>query len=125
MTEAELDAATLKMAAEWLRSLKPELVRGKDRVLHYAVLRSESVPVAATVLAREFWVKFEPMFGAKMRVVIPNRQTVFIFPDLARDLRTFGPVVLEAWRSRWPKVSLEVLEVDGKGLRAVGAFEEP
>lgn len=125
VTEAELLAATRKKAAEWMAAVKLELVRDKKKVLRYAVLRSGAVPVSATVLAREFFEKFEPMFGARMRVVIPNRNTVFIFPDLTGDLREYGPMVLEAWRSGAPRVSLEVLEVSGNGLRAVGVFEEP
>ena len=81
--------------------------------------------MAATVLAPEFWKQFEETFGPKMRVVIPNRQTVFVFPDLESDLDQYSRMVIEAWRSRWPKVSLEVFELSEKGLSAMGSFDDP
>jgi hypothetical protein len=117
--------STRRQAAEWLKTLNPELVRNKQKVVQYARLQSETVPVAGTVLAPEFWRKFEEIFGPRMRVVIPNRQTVFVFPDLEGNLDQFSPMVFEAWRSRWSKVSLEVFELSERGLKAVGAFTEP
>ena len=123
--DATVQATTRKLAAQWLAQLKPEFVRNKQKVVQYARLQSDTLPVAATVLAPEFWRQFEEVFGPKMRVVIPNRQTVFVFPELESDLDQFSRLAIEAWRSRWPKVSLEVFELSEKGLRAVGLFEEP
>jgi hypothetical protein len=125
VTDSALLEAARKQAAEWLKQLKPDLVRNEQKVVQYATLQSDSVPVAATVLAPEFWRQFEEVFGPNMRVVIPNRHTVFIFPDLEGDLTQYSRMVIEAWRSRWPKVSLEVFELTERGLKAVGAFEEP
>jgi hypothetical protein len=125
ISDEQVLAATRKQAATWLQGMEPRLVRDRRKVVEYGVLESENVPVAATVLAPEFWTRFEGVFGPKMRVVIPNRQTVYIFPDLVGDLQTYTPMVMQAWRSRHPKVSLEVFEVTEKGLRAIGIFEEP
>ena len=93
--------------------------------MQYAVLQSDKIPVAATVIAPEFWRRFEEVFGPKMRVVMPNRHTVYVFPDLESNLDQYSPMVIRAWRSRWPKVSLEVFQLSERGLQAVGAFEEP
>jgi hypothetical protein len=123
--EATLSGATRKQTAEWLKQLKPEFIRDKKKVVQYGRIVSESVPVAAVVLSPDFWQQFSEVFGPKMRVVIPNRQTLFIFPDLDGNLDRHARMVIEAWRSRWPKVSLEMFEVSEHGLRAVGAFEEP
>ena len=117
--------STRQRTAEWLKQLKPEFTRNKQKVVQYARLQSEAVPVSATVLAPEFWRQFEEIFGPRMRVVIPNRHTVFVFPDLEGDLDQYSPMVFEAWRSRWPKVSLEVFELTERGMKAVGAFAEP
>ena len=118
-------AATRKQAAKWLSQVKPEYTRDKKKIVEYATIHSEAMPVAATVLAPEFWRMFEDVFGPKMRVVIPNRHTVYVFPDLEGDLDQHARMVIQAWRSRWPKVSLEVFELSERGLRAVGAFQEP
>ncbi len=123
--DATVLESTKKLAAQWLSQLKPEFARNKRKVVQFALLQSEKIPVAATVLAPEFWRQFEETFGPKMRVVIPNRQTVYVFPDLEGDLDQYSRPIIEAWRSRWPKVSLEVFELSEKGLRAVGSFEEP
>jgi hypothetical protein len=125
ISDEAVTASTQQQAAEWLKQTTPEFIRNKRKVVEYAVIQSDKVPVAATVLAPEFWRRFEETFGPKMRVVIPNRNTVYIFPDLGEDLQPYTQLIMEAWRSQAPKVSLEVFQVTERGLRAVGAFEEP
>ena len=117
--------ATRRFASEWLKHVKPELVRNRKKVVEYAMIQSDKLPVAATVFAPEFWKQFEDIFGPKMLVVIPNRQTVFVFPGIAVNYAEFAPLILEAWRSGAAKASLEVFELSEHGLRAVGRFEEP
>jgi hypothetical protein len=124
ITDEALTATTRAAAAQWLKELKPVLVRGPDKVVQYAQLHSDKVPVCATVLAPEFLRRFEDIFGPKPLVVMPNRHTVFVFPGLAGKHERFAPVVLAAWQSDAPRVSLEVFELGAKGLRAVGTFEE-
>ena len=122
--DAMVLATTQKLAVEWLKQVKPELVRDKKKVVEYAVLRSDKVPICAAVLAPEFWKQFEEIFGPKMLVVMPNRNTVFIFPVLDENRDKRSQLVIEAWRSGAPKVSLEAFELSEHGMRAVGAFEE-
>ena len=102
-----------------------EFVRDRRNVVEYAVLRSERFPVCVTVFAPEFQKQFEDVFGPKLMLVIPNRQTVFVFPSVAVDVSEYAPMILEAWRSPAAKVSLEVFELSERGLRAVGRIEEP
>lgn len=116
---------TRRFAAEWLGHVKAEFVRNPKKVVEYAILHSEKLPVAATVFAPEFCKQFEDVFGPKMIVVIPNRQTIFIFPGVAVNYAEYAPLILEAWRSGAAKVSLEVFELGPRGLRAIGKFEEP
>ena len=125
VTDEAVTAAAQQQAAEWLKQTTTEFSRNKRKVVEYAVVQSDKVPVSATVLAPEFWRRFEETFGPKMRVVIPNRHTVYIFPDLGEDLQQYAPMILEAWRSQYPKVSLEVFQLTERGLRAIGAFDEP
>ncbi len=124
LTDAEVLARTQAAAAQWLKELKPEIIRDASKVVDYAVLRSIRVPVGSTVLAPEFLKQFEAIFGPKPLVVIPNRHTVFVFPALAGKHERFGPLVLAEWASGAPKVSLEVFELSEKGLRAIGSFAE-
>lgn len=124
VVDAVLLANARAAGAEWLKQLQPELVRGPDKVVNYARLASDKIPVAATVLTPEFTKQFEAIFGPKFLVVIPNRHTVFIFPALAGKHQQYAGTVLAAWRSGAPRVSLEVFEMTGKGPRAVGTFAE-
>ena len=125
ITDESVTAATHQQASEWLKQTSPEFIRNKRKVVEYAVIQSDKVPVAATVLTPEFWHRFEGTFGPKMRVVIPNRNTVYIFPDVAEDLQPHAGLIIDAWRSEAPKVSLEVFQLTEKGLQAIGKFEEP
>ena len=125
LTEDAVRKVTRTFASEWLKHVKPELVRNRKKVVEYAVLKSEKLPVAVTIFAPEFWKQFADVFGPKMIVVIPNRQTVFVFPGVAVDYAEYAPLIFEAWRGPAAKVSLEVFELSERGLKAVGRIEEP
>jgi hypothetical protein len=124
VTEEALLTSARTAASQWLKQLKPEFTRDAKKVVEYAKLSSEKIPVCAVVLAPEFAQQFEDIFGPKPLVVMPNRSTIYVFPALAGKHAQYSAMVLTAWHSREPRVSLEVFEVTGKGLRAVGTFEE-
>jgi hypothetical protein len=48
-----------------------------------------------------------------------------VFPKLASNYQDYGPVVYEAYRGDASRISLEIFEVDGTGLKAIGAFPDP
>ena len=125
LNEETVRKVTARIASEWLRHVKVEFVRDRKNVVEFGVLRSEKFPVCVTVFAPEFRKQFEDVFGPKVMVVIPNRQTVFVFPGVAVDFAEYAPMILEAWRSPAPKVSIEVFELGDRGLRATGRIEEP
>ncbi len=128
--EARLDEdairkVTARYASELLRHVKVEWIRNSKNVVEYATLRSEKFPVCVTVFAPLFVKQFADVFGPKVTVVIPNRQTVFVFPGIGVDFGEHAAIILEAWRGPAAKVSLEVFEVDELGLKAKGRIEEP
>ena len=125
LNEEAVRKVTARIASEWLRHVKVEFVRNRKNVVEYAALRSEKFPACVTVFAPEFRKQIEDVFGPKVMFVIPNRQTVFVFPGLAVDLSEYAPMILEAWRGPAAKVSLEVFELSERGLRATGRIEEP
>ena len=125
LSEEMVRKVTAKFALEWLKHVKVEFVRDRKNVVEFGVLRSDKLPVCVTVFAPEFRKQFEDIFGPKVMVVIPNRQTVFVFPGVAVDFSEHAPMIIEAWRSAAPKVSLEVFELGERGLRATGRIEEP
>jgi hypothetical protein len=124
MTEEALLASARTVAAQWLKQIQPEFVRGANKVVEYAKLSSDKIPVCAVVLAPEFVQQFEEVFGPKPLVVMPNRSTVYVFPALAGRHEKYSAMILAAWHSKEARVSLEVFEVSAKRLRAVGVYEE-
>jgi hypothetical protein len=124
MDEKKLAEATHQNAVAWLKEVKPQLIRNERKIVEFALLKSEHIPVAATVLAPEFLKEFEPVFGPKMIVVVPNLYTVFVFPGIAGNHDSYSDLILGAWHSNAPKVSREVFELTAGGIRAVGIFEE-
>lgn len=125
LDEESVRKVTARIASDWLRHVKVEWVRNSKNVVEYAALRSDKFPVCVTVFAPEFRKQFEDVFGPKLLLVMPNRQTVFVFPALAVELSDYSPMILEAWRSPAAKVSLEVFELTETGQKAVGRIEEP
>jgi len=125
LNEETVRKVTARFASEWLRHVKVEWVRNGKNVVEYAALRSDKFPVCVTVFAPEFRRQFEEVFGPKLMIVMPNRQTVFVFPALAADLADYAPMILDAWRSPAAKVSIEVFELTERGLKASGRIEEP
>ncbi len=124
LDEKKIAASTRELAVKWLKEVKPQLVRNDRKVIEFALLKSDRVPIAAAVLAPEFLKEYEQVFGPKVIVIIPNLYTVFVFPGVAGNHHAYSDLILAAWHSKAPKVSREVFEVTAGGIRAVGIFEE-
>jgi len=120
-----LITSTSLLAEKWLEEITPEITRDAKNVITYGVLRSDTLPITVTVLSSAFMKRYENQFGPELTVVLPNRNTVFIFPELIDNHADYTPQIIRAWRSKWPKGSLEVFKITKVGLKAVGAFEEP
>jgi hypothetical protein len=108
-----------------LAMLTPRYVRGRRKVIEYAVLESTRPIVASAVLAPGLLALFTETLGETVLLVVPNRSTAFVFPALAGKHRDYWPMVFAAYRATPFPVSVEVFEVSAQGLRAVGIFEEP
>ncbi|MEA3186936.1 MAG: hypothetical protein QOD99_766 [Chthoniobacter sp.] len=106
------------------KKVKAEFVRNGKKVIDYATISSADPLTATAVLSPDFLKTFSDIFGAKLLVAIPNRFTVFVFPSLATNYRDYAPMIIEAYRAIAYPVSLEVFELSGDGLRAIGTFEE-
>ena len=125
MTRERVIKSMAPVAETWLSNTKIALVRNDNKVIEYGILHSETVPLSSTVLEPGFKKHFEDLFGPDMVVIFPNRNTVFIFPELIGNYRDYTQLILEAWRSPAPKGSLEVFKISTTGLEAVGTFELP
>lgn len=102
--------------------LEPEYVRDHAEVIQYAILRSKNQRTAGVILGEKFREKFRKTIGDELVVLIPDRNSVFVFPKLAGGYGEFGETMIEWYDDAVYPVSLEVFEVSGKGVRVIGSF---
>src|SRR5262249_4664707 len=112
-------------AATDLETLKPRYTRDRKKVIQYAELRSPQPIVASAVLAPKFLSLFKDTLGDAVLVVVPNRFTAFVFPQLATNYQEYSPMVFEAYHETAYPISVEVFEFSAAGIRAVGVYERP
>lgn len=124
---SEFAAKTTDAASAEFSKLEPELIRDRNEVIECAVLHAKRPVdnITSTVLAPDFLKRFAPLFGSKLLIVIPDRQTIYLFPKLASRYQDYGERILSRYRKSECPVSREVFELSVTGLRAVGAYEEP
>ncbi len=123
------DATLLERARDLatpdLLLLKPRYVRDRQNVIQYAELRSPQPVVASAVLAPTFLQLFRETLGDTVLVVVPNRYTAYVFPQLASRYQEYFPMVFAAFGETAYPVSVEVFEFSATGIRAVGVYERP
>jgi hypothetical protein len=112
-------------AAADLAQLKPEYVRNRKKIIEYAALRSPKPIVASAVLAPGFRALFADTLGPDILVVMPNKNTAFVFPKLASTYQEYAPMVQQAYRESDHKVSMEVFEITARGMQAIGVYPDP
>lgn len=121
---AETFAARAKTAADKrLLQLKPELIKGADGRIAYAVYRGES-PLFATLLIAPLLPKiFEELFGKEIWVALPDRHALYVFPARADILQEFTPDLAERYATDPYAASCEVFAIKaGEEPRVMASF---
>ena len=72
-----------------LLTLKPELIKGEDGRIAYAVYRGESSLYATLLMAPSLPKIFAELFGPEIWVVAPDRHALYVFPAKADLLQEF------------------------------------
>jgi hypothetical protein len=74
------------------------------------------------ILGRKFLETFRKTLGTEVVVVIPDRYAVYVFPKIGGDYAGYADALIERHEDAVYPVSLEVFEVTGKGVRAIGTL---
>ena len=106
------------------KKVAAQLIRDRNKVVQYAAVSSDDPLTATMILAPSFLKTFKDIFGPTLLVALPNRFTVYVFPDLASGYKDYSSLVIQAYQDSAYPVSLEVFEISPAGIRAVGAFED-
>ena len=120
----ETFAERAKLAADKrLIQLKPELIKGDDGKIAYAVYRGES-PLFATLLVAPSLPKiFEELFGKEIWVAMPDRHALYVFPAHANILQEFTEDLAERYATDAFAASCEVFAIKtGSEPKVVATF---
>ncbi|OYW73091.1 MAG: hypothetical protein B7Z37_22950, partial [Verrucomicrobia bacterium 12-59-8] len=111
-----------------LLQLRPELIKGDDGRIAYAVYRGDS-PLYATLLVAPSLPKiFAELFGPEIWVVAPDRHSLYIFPAKAELLQDFAADLAERYTTDPFAASCEIFSIKtGAEPRVIATFvgEEP
>ncbi|MFN0074990.1 MAG: hypothetical protein ACKVY0_00805 [Prosthecobacter sp.] len=120
----ETFAARAKTAADKrLIQLKPELIKGDDGRIAYAVYRGES-PLFATLLVAPSLPKiFEELFGKEIWVAMPDRHALYVFPAREEAFHEFAADLAERYTTDAYAASCEVFAIKvGSEPKVVATF---
>ncbi len=117
-------AARAKTAADKrLLQLKPELIKGEDGRIAYAVYRGDSPLYATLLIAPSIPKIFAELFGQEIWAVTPDRHSLYIFPAKAELLQEFAADLAERYATDAFAASCEIFSIkSGAEPRVVATF---
>ena len=95
-----------------LKTLEPVVKKDAEGHAAVAVVKSESPITASAVFAPGFVAKFEPIFGDRLLVAIPDRFTIYVFPRALSTHGEYGKRLAALYEDAVYPASLELFEVD-------------
>jgi len=107
-----------------IATVKPELVRDSRGVVLYALIRGEDPFLSSILLSSKFLPLFKKSLGDSVRVVLVDRQLIYVFPVAGGKLDEFGAALAEQYQETKQPVSLEIFEVTDKGFKVIGSIED-
>lgn len=109
----------------WLAHADIQVRRDKKRVVDRILITGEDPLLASLAVAPAFYNRFEPILGEGFYVIIPDRNTIALYPRLAgRIPPEEAAMLLERNRMAMYPVSREVFSATRDGLRAGGVLTD-
>lgn len=122
--EPFLRLASLNAAAD-LAKLHFRFERNQRKIIRYVAVESEAPVVASAVMCPGFLDLWKNTLGEKILLVVPNRNTAYLFPRIASEYQEYAPMVLRAYHETAYPVGIEVFELSAEGWRCLGSYSEP
>lgn len=121
---AETFAQRAKTAADKrLMQLRPELIKGEDGKIAYAVYRGESSLYPTLLVAPSLPKIFEELFGKEIWVAMPDRHALYVFPANQELLNEFATDLAERYSDEAFAASCEIFSLkSGEEPRVVASF---
>jgi hypothetical protein len=120
----ETFAARAKTAADKrLAQMQPELKKGEDGRIAYAVYRGESSLFPTLLIAPSLPKIFEELFGKEIWVAMPDRHALYVFPARSDILQEFTADLAERYTTDAFAASCEVFSLKaGEEPKVVASF---
>ena len=114
-----------KDGAKWLADAKVQIRRGKGRVIDRVLITGPDPMLSSLALTPGFYRRFEPLLGDGFHVIIPDRNTIALYPRLAgRIPPDEAATLLQIFLVAGHPVSREVFRATSDGLVADGILSE-
>jgi len=115
----------VKKGDDWLDKSEMKIRRGKDKVINRILITGKDPLLSAVVLTPAFYRRFEPLLGDGFHVIIPDRNTIALYPRIGGEIPPLEAAVLLRINilSSFP-VSREVFRATAHGLVADGILTE-
>ncbi len=131
-TEAEWEAENLgwpevlptamKLADSLVKQVEPRWIRDERDVILYGIIEDRHPFISSILFSDAFHERLKSSLGAEFLVLVPDRNTLFLFPKYGGRLEDYSASIVERYHRAPIKVSLEIFEVDASGCRVVGAI---
>lgn len=114
-----------KDGARWIDEAAVEMRRDTNRVVERVLITGDNPLLPSLAASPAFYQRFEPILGDGFHVIIPDRNTIALYPRLAGQIPPEeAGSLLETYRlATWP-VSREVFRATRFGLMADGVLED-
>ncbi len=113
------------MGGTWLTDANVQFRRDQNRVINRILIVGDDPLNSSLALVPALYHRFEPMLGDGFHVVIPDRNTIALYPRIAGRIPPEDvAVLLEIYRMATYPVSREVFQATSQGLVADGILEE-
>ena len=114
-----------KEGALWLTKANVDIRRGKGRVIDRILIKGADPMLSSLALTPEFYLRFEPLLGDGFHVIIPDRNTIALYPRLAGQIPPAeAAALLQTFLVASHPVSREVFRATPDGLVADGILSE-
>jgi hypothetical protein len=109
----------------WLRAADVQIRRDRHRVIDRILITGRDPLLPALALAPAFYDRFEPLLGPGFHVIIPDRNTIALYPRAGGTIPSGEAAeLLQIHRTASYPVSREVFRASRGSLAADGILEE-
>lgn len=123
LNQDEFMAKAAAAATRLLLTLNPEVTKDKDGSTAYVTLRSERPFASSIVLSPRLLPLFKEQFGDRLVVLVPDRNTVYVFSRNFGKFQDFGPRIIREYHAALYPASLEAFEISRDGIKCLGGFD--